>query len=97
VKSGAEPDGYVWEESRRYSGRFEVFRKGRFGRKPVPLEPGQRADLNDTERTSVQSAFYRHGVANLQYPSRKTSYQRAQDSAATAFDAMPRPKHALGK
>jgi hypothetical protein len=39
VKSGAEPDGYVWEESRRYSGRFEVFRAGCLGRKPVPLEP----------------------------------------------------------
>jgi hypothetical protein len=39
VKSGAEPDGYVWEESRRYPGRFEVFRQGRLGRKPIPLEP----------------------------------------------------------
>jgi hypothetical protein len=39
VKSGAEPDGYVWEESRRYPGRFEVFQEGRLGRKPVPLEP----------------------------------------------------------
>jgi hypothetical protein len=39
VKSGAEPDGYVWEESRPYPGRFEVFREGRLGPKPVPLEP----------------------------------------------------------
>jgi hypothetical protein len=39
VKSGAEADGYVWEESRRHPGRFEVFRAGRLGRKPVPLEP----------------------------------------------------------
>jgi hypothetical protein len=61
------------------------------------LVGGGRADLTDTERTSVQSAFDRHGVANLQYPSRKTSYQRAQDSAAAAFDAMPRPKRPPGK
>jgi hypothetical protein len=61
------------------------------------LVGGQRADLNDTERVSVQSAFDRYGVANLQYPSRKTSYQKAQDSAAAAFDAMPRPKRPPGK
>jgi hypothetical protein len=61
------------------------------------LVGGQRADLTDTERVSVQSAFERHGVANLQYPPRKTSYQRAQDSAAAAFDAMPRPKRPPGK
>jgi hypothetical protein len=46
------------------------------------LVGGQRVDLNDTERTSAQSAFDGHGVANLQYPSRKTSYQTAQDSVA---------------
>jgi hypothetical protein len=61
------------------------------------LVDGRRADLTDTERVSVQSAFERHGVANLQYPSRKTSYERAQDSAAAAFDAMPRPKRPPGK
>jgi hypothetical protein len=61
------------------------------------LVGGGRADLTDAERVSVQSAFERHGVANLQYPSRKTSYQRAQDRAAAAFDAMPRPKHPPGK
>ena len=61
------------------------------------LVGGQRVDLTDTERLSVQSAFERHGVANLQYPPRKTSYQRAQDTAAAAFDAMPRPKRPPGK
>jgi hypothetical protein len=61
------------------------------------LVDGRRADLNDTERVSVQSAFDRHGVANLQYPPRKTSYQRVQDKAAAAFDAMPRPKRPPGK
>ncbi len=61
------------------------------------LVDGRRADLTDIERASVQSAFDRHGVANLQYPSRKTSYQRAHESAAAAFDAMPRPKRPPGK
>jgi hypothetical protein len=61
------------------------------------LVGGQRADLDDTERVSVQSAFDRYGIANLQYPSRKNSYQRAQDSAAAKFDAMPRPKRPPGK
>jgi hypothetical protein len=61
------------------------------------LVEGRRADLTDTERVSVQSAFDRHGVANLQYPSRKNSFQRTQDSAAAAFDAMPRPKRPPGK
>jgi hypothetical protein len=61
------------------------------------LVGGRRADLTDTERRSVQSAFDRYRVANLQYPSHKNSYQRAQDSAAAAFDAMPRPKRPPGK
>ncbi len=61
------------------------------------LVGGQRADLTNTERVSVQSAFDRHGVANLQYPPRTSSYQRSQDSAAAAFDAMPRPKRPPGK
>jgi hypothetical protein len=61
------------------------------------LVDGRRADLTDAERVSVQSAFDRHGVSRLQYPTRKTSYQRAQDSAAAAFDAMPRPKRPPGR
>jgi len=41
VKSGAEPDGDVWEESRLYPGRFEVFGEGRVGRKLVASNPSE--------------------------------------------------------
>jgi hypothetical protein len=61
------------------------------------LVGGRRADLTDMERVSVQSAFDRYGVSNLQYPSRKSSYQKAQDRVAAALDAMPRPKRPPGK
>jgi hypothetical protein len=61
------------------------------------LVGGQRADLNNTERLSVQSAFDRYGVASLQYPSRKTSYQRAHDRAAAAFRRDAETKTPPGK
>jgi hypothetical protein len=61
------------------------------------LVSGKRADLNEAERASVQSAFDRYDVANFQYSSRKDSYKKAQDRVIAAFEAMPRPKRPPGK
>ena len=61
------------------------------------LVGGQRADLNDTERVSVQSAFDRYGVMNLRYAARREAGRAAIESRMAKFDAMPRPKRPPGK